>query len=696
MNANADPDERPMTSGTPSDSGSEGSFDNWAADMADPKPVGEFGELEADSLNLETDDSSSPLAEVAEAATGPRTHEIQFLADLGQLAAERVAAESQLETDFQTHNQQAAQAAEQARLDFEAWLETEARETANECANVRRAAEERYERDTAANDRGYGNLKQKLSAELEPARQEAARALAATRGEADKQFDSRKHLAPRKLEEFQKQLDAWKVRITSDRDQAIKLLKRWRQPPPTMAPDAVSGLATTGDLSTRMQQRVEFVSQQLAHLGHLSSPKMAISWLLALFWVVLVLAGAGAAVVLVEEQGPIAGAVVLVVGLLLGVAGRFLIKSSARSGVRELYPPLIAAAREVEELVQGAADKAKAQTADAQTKLIEWREQAQGKAEQKHQAQVAQIDAKLEQRLKTPTDKYEQLAAKISARYDRDLKEAEANRLRREKERLRRQDSEAGEIQARYQQQLDEIRRQRTADWEALVEQWRTALAETQACADRIRSSGGEPEGDHSLSDWDHWADGTWTPPPRIPAAIRFGQFRVRLDQIPGGMPENRQLAALTPEGFLLPAVMPFPEHPSILFRARGNGRALAVEAMQALMLRLLVTIPPSKLRFTIIDPVGLGENFAAFMHLADYNEASVSNRIWTEPKHIEAAADRSLGAHGKRDPEVSAERIPEHRGIQSRRRRNRRAVRVSGRRQFSGRLHRCGTAPAC
>ena len=28
--------------------------------------------------------------------------------------------------------------------------------------------------------------------------------------------------------------------------------------------------------------------------------------------------------------------------------------------------------------------------------------------------------------------------------------------------------------------------------------------------------------------------------------------------------------------------------------------------------------MPPGKVRFTILDPVGLGENFASFMHLAD------------------------------------------------------------------------------
>src|SRR5262249_37395286 len=53
-------------------------------------------------------------------------------------------------------------------------------------------------------------------------------------------------------------------------------------------------------------------------------------------------------------------------------------------------------------------------------------------------------------------------------------------------------------------------------------------------------------------------------------------------------------------------------------------------------MLRLLTQLPPGDARFTIVDPVGLGENFAAFMHLADYDELLISHRIWTEAAHID------------------------------------------------------------
>jgi hypothetical protein len=58
-------------------------------------------------------------------------------------------------------------------------------------------------------------------------------------------------------------------------------------------------------------------------------------------------------------------------------------------------------------------------------------------------------------------------------------------------------------------------------------------------------------------------------------------------------------------------------------------------------MLRFLTAMPPGKVRFTILDPVGLGESFGSFMHLADYDEQLISTRIWTEPRQIEEQLTR-------------------------------------------------------
>ena len=53
-------------------------------------------------------------------------------------------------------------------------------------------------------------------------------------------------------------------------------------------------------------------------------------------------------------------------------------------------------------------------------------------------------------------------------------------------------------------------------------------------------------------------------------------------------------------------------------------------------MLRLFTAIPAGRVRFTILDPVGLGRNFASFMHLVDYDEVLISQRIWTDTGQID------------------------------------------------------------
>ena len=90
-------------------------------------------------------------------------------------------------------------------------------------------------------------------------------------------------------------------------------------------------------------------------------------------------------------------------------------------------------------------------------------------------------------------------------------------------------------------------------------------------------------------------------------------------------------------QDFRLPALLHLPGATSVLLEADPASKPAAARAVQSLAARLLATIPPGKLRFTFVDPVGLGQNVAPFMHLADYDETLVTGKAWTEPQHIEA-----------------------------------------------------------
>ena len=84
------------------------------------------------------------------------------------------------------------------------------------------------------------------------------------------------------------------------------------------------------------------------------------------------------------------------------------------------------------------------------------------------------------------------------------------------------------------------------------------------------------------------------------------------------------------------PALVPLIGSGNLLIEASGAAKEFAVQALQSVMLRLLGTMPPGKLRFLLIDPVGLGQSVASFMQLDRYGEELITSRAWTEPNHIE------------------------------------------------------------
>ena len=138
------------------------------------------------------------------------------------------------------------------------------------------------------------------------------------------------------------------------------------------------------------------------------------------------------------------------------------------------------------------------------------------------------------------------------------------------------------------------------------------------------------------------WASDVWSAwvPPHDPAGgVPLGALRVDgtadLTDLPDAIP------AAVPPCLSVPAMLDLPGDASLLVEAAPEDRAAAIQFVQAFMLRLFTTVPPGRLRMTMLDPVGLGQSFAGFMRLADYPPATgggslVGARIWTEESHIE------------------------------------------------------------
>jgi DNA segregation ATPase FtsK/SpoIIIE-like protein len=183
-------------------------------------------------------------------------------------------------------------------------------------------------------------------------------------------------------------------------------------------------------------------------------------------------------------------------------------------------------------------------------------------------------------------------------------------------------------------ERLESAKREHTEGAASMRAKWASGTAHARSELAAIAAASGPLslpwEGD-GAPDWEHFKPRT-TPP----VAARFGTLAVSMAQMVGGVPIEADLRDAGVEAFDLPAMLDFLGTGSLLIQAGPEQRADAVASLQAVMLRLLTTFPPGKLKFTIVDPVGLGQSFAGFMHLADHDESLVSDKIWTDPRHIE------------------------------------------------------------
>ena len=89
----------------------------------------------------------------------------------------------------------------------------------------------------------------------------------------------------------------------------------------------------------------------------------------------------------------------------------------------------------------------------------------------------------------------------------------------------------------------------------------------------------------------------------------------------------NRSLsvyANISPLHAVMPLELAFPSQGNLFMAMEPESRERAIQGLFSAILRVLCAFPPGKAKFILFDPVGLGQNFSALMHLADYDETLV------------------------------------------------------------------------
>ena len=80
-----------------------------------------------------------------------------------------------------------------------------------------------------------------------------------------------------------------------------------------------------------------------------------------------------------------------------------------------------------------------------------------------------------------------------------------------------------------------------------------------------------------------------------------------------------------------------------IVVSVQSNAVVGIIPRISAMVAQILATYPPGSVRFLFIDPVGLGQNFAAFHALGDYDEKLITNRVWNDRRHIRDRLDEII-----------------------------------------------------
>jgi low affinity Fe/Cu permease len=561
-----------------------------------------------------------------------------LLRDLAQLAQDRVAAETHTAAGFAARNQAAEYEFGSARETITARFESERRATEQEYEQVRERAEARFVTEHGAAEREFADARDRVAALFLADQERASRLFHEVRWEATAVLDAARSELAAKYKEIKIGLESRLQKCRTIEDEAIKLLDEWRQSrdfaPPTPAAAADS---TLDDLTKRLDETIVQCESHLAALKRLIIPQVfkghRLRWAAGVFWGVVL----GAMIALVEKPFTFSlynDAVILICVIgppLISLGVRWILAQISKAQVTRVCQPLAQSIADAEELGKRSHHQATADL-NRQAAELQGRFDRDVRAAEESQAHaVAEAKVQHDRNLREVQEKYPRLLKEITDQRDVNLRGADAKYPRMLAECRAQFDRELCEVTEKHDRLLAESQRQHEDEWNALARKWWQGLAAWQAEIAEIRG-----ETSQLFLDWRIASAGDWVPARSVPPAIRFGEFRVSMEQIPNGIPQDERLREAVPEDFSLPCLLPFPTGCSMLFKATDTGRMQAVDALQAVMLRFLTSIPPGKVRFTIIDPVGLGENFAAFMHLADHDEQLVTNRIWTEPQHID------------------------------------------------------------
>ncbi|GIW93591.1 MAG: hypothetical protein KatS3mg110_1632 [Pirellulaceae bacterium] len=272
-------------------------------------------------------------------------------------------------------------------------------------------------------------------------------------------------------------------------------------------------------------------------------------------------------------------------------------------------------------------DHAERKLANRQADLQRWLQGEQLRLESSRQTILQEIQQRYEQELQVAEQEYHalrddaqrQLNARLEAiRLDYEPRQQSCREQLQQRLALMQTEhaQRLRQIEERFQAAKDEIRRRWQETWQAFVHR----LEQAAGMARRY------------YRPWQELVGAGCPLPAEIGRIVPLGWMHLQWQIDPA---LGTQELPNVEYPLRLPVYLQLPVRGSLLVEYDEQSRESVMLLLQSVMLRWLVAMPPGKLRFTLIDPVALGQSFAPFMHLADYDERLIHHRIWTDADHI-------------------------------------------------------------
>jgi hypothetical protein len=549
-----------------------------------------------------------------------------LLRELQRLTAERARAEADTGQTYASRSDTARKSFEQssATLDAKNLADRAAVDLAYEQAKKR--ANVKAEEGLKAARNAHGTAREEALDRFHAAEEDTNHEYQETKWTQGAMLEARTKKALGVREQASRQYASLTQTAAALRQEALDQLQAWKLVPPGAG--AVEAAEPPADPLPAVEQRVAAAREQVTRLKGLIAPRLLVGdrllWAAFVLWPILTLAG--------YLAFSWAGAIVTAVAVVVGFVGLWMfLRARSRSRAAKICQPLFRDVAEAERLAKIGDDAAEDRHGKEVDEANETHKEEVRAAEKAHRKRLAEILQVRDDAVKQADDRVAQKAADFTSAREKELAKVEAGYRTKVAAIEGAYEREKAALTAHAEREIAAIEAWHSATFQKLADEWHGGIAHLQAALADLRS-----ENDRLFPHWSVPARADWTPPAAVPAGVRFGELALDVKVLPGGQPAEPKLRRFEPDRFSMPALLPFPHRCATLLHTAGQGKAAGVQALQAMMLRFLTSLPPGKVRFMIIDPVGLGENFAAFMHLADYDEQLVGARIWTETAQIE------------------------------------------------------------